>query len=84
MCPLANFWRGHIFFACCNGNSQKQRRRSHRSWQFFRKIHAKKYFSLPIGLFFDKRIVLLYIKITIGNFNELLMEKKGGEQFEGY
>jgi hypothetical protein len=50
----------------------------------FKKIQAKKYFSLPIGLFFDKRIVLLYIKITIGNFNELLMEKKGGEQFEGY
>jgi len=45
----------------------------------FKKIHTKKYFSLPIGLIFDKEIVLLYIKITIGNFNELLMEKKGGE-----
>jgi hypothetical protein len=79
MCPLANFLRGHIFFACCYGNTHKQKRRSHRSWQLLKKFTRKKYFSLPIGLIFDKEIVLLYIKITIGNFNKLLMEKKGGE-----
>jgi hypothetical protein len=43
-----------------------------------------KYFCLPINLFLDIKLDLSNIKITIGNFNELLMEKKGGEKFEGY
>jgi hypothetical protein len=50
----------------------------------FKKRYAKKYFCLPINLFFDKRIDLSNIKITIGNLKEGLMEKKGGEEFEGY
>jgi hypothetical protein len=48
------------------------------------KKSREKYFCLPINLFFDKRIVLSNIKITIGNLKKGLMEKKGGEQFEGY
>jgi len=49
---------------------------------------VKKYFCLPINLFFDKRLDLSNIKITIGitigDLKEGLMEKKGGEKFEGY
>jgi hypothetical protein len=49
-----------------------------------KKRYTKKYFYLPINLFFDKRLDLSNIKITIGNLKEGLMEKKGGEKFEGY